>query len=235
MSRVTDNHRVRAEDKDEFYHDILDGLSVFLDSTLILDILHAIREYPLLRLGHSLNQSQVTCKRWLLDTLADTCGTGFGTVYVLGGWYGVLAAMLLHDPRFSVDKVVSVDIEPQCKPIAEALNRSRVESGKFEAVTADIYALNYARLIRSPARGKGPDLLINTSCEHLPDSGRWLDMIPSGTLLALQSNDYFDCEEHINCVADLEAFKRQMQLSEVLFQGQIKLKKYTRFMVVGSR
>ena len=84
---------LRPEDKDDFYHDILDGLSVYLDSPFIVDILHAIREYPTLRLGQSLNLGQVTCKKWVLDTLAEVGKTQFGSIYVLGGWYGVLAAM----------------------------------------------------------------------------------------------------------------------------------------------
>lgn len=235
MISVTDNHPVRPEDKDEFYHDVLDGLSVFLDSSLIRDILHAIREYPLLRLGHSLNESQVTCKKWLLDKLVESCATEFGNVYILGGWYGVLGAMFLHDTRFAIDKAVSIDIEPQCKPIADALNRTHVQSGKFESITGDVYDLDYAQLIRSTAGDVRPDLLINTSCEHLSDIKRWTDNIPDRTLMAVQSNDYFDCAEHINCVADAEAFSKQMPLSEVKYRGEMKLKKYTRFMLVGIK
>lgn len=235
MIKILDNHPLRPEDKDEFYHDILDGLSVFLGSALIDDVLHAIREYPLLRLGHSLNEAQVTSKKWLLDKLAQTTGTRFGCVYILGGWYGVLGAMFLHDPRFNVGKVVSVDIEPQCKPVAEALNRTHVVSGGFESRTADIYDLDYANLIRTEVQLPGPHLLVNTSCEHLPDFEAWLAMIPAQTLLAVQSNDYFDDHEHINCVADLDTFAQQVTLSEEKYRGQMELKKYTRFMLIGNK
>ena len=235
MIKILDNHPLRPEDKDEFYHDILDGLSVFLDSALIDDVLHAIREYPLLRLGHSLNESQVTSKKWLLDELAQTTGTHFGQVYILGGWYGVLGALFLHDPRFEVDKVVSVDIEPQCKPVAEALNRTHVASGRFEPRTADIYTLDYTGLISAEAQDPRPDLLINTSCEHLPDFERWLAMIPPQVLLAVQSNDYFDDHEHINCVPDLDTFSQQVALTEEKYRGQMALKKYTRFMLIGTK
>ena len=235
MISVTDNHLVRPEDKDEFYHDILDGLSVYLDSSLILDILHAIREYPLLRLGHSLNESQVMCKKWLLDQLAASWGTEFGVVYILGGWYGVLGAMILHDPRFSVAKVMSIDIDPQCKSIADALNRTHVQNGKFESTTGDVYDLDYDQLIQSTADDVGPDLLINTSCEHITDIESWVDKIPNRTLMAVQSNDYFDCEEHVNCAADLEAFIQQVPLSELKYRGEMALKKYTRFMLIGMK
>jgi len=227
---------VRAEEKDEFYHDILDGLSVFMDSPFILDILHAIREYPLLRLGQSLNLWQVSSKKWLLDTLSDIGETEFGEVYILGGWYGVLGAMLLHDPRFSIDKIVSVDIDPRCDPIAQALNRTHVECGKFESATADVYDLDYAGIVgQSAGNGGKPGLLINTSCEHLTDFELWFHRIPPQTLMVVQSNDYFSCDEHTNCAADLETFARQVPLSEVKYQGQMQLKKYTRFMLVGCK
>lgn len=227
---------VRPQDKDEFYHDILDGLSVFMDSSYVLDILHAIREYPILRLGHSLNLGQVTCKKWVLDTLADIGTTDLGTIYILGGWYGVLGAMFLHDPRFTIGKVVSVDIEPQCRPVAEALNRTNTENGRFESLTADIYDLDYrSMLFETSADDSRPDVVINTSCEHLAEFDRWFSRIPSGTLMIVQSNDYFDCEEHHNCAPDLESFKRQAPLSELIYEGRMKLKKYTRFMLIGRR
>ena len=53
--------------------------------------------------------------------------------------------------------------------------------------------------------------------------------------MVLQSNDYFSCDEHVNCVTTLQAFEQQAPLSETLFSGQLKLKKYTRFMQIGRR
>jgi hypothetical protein len=227
---------VRPEDKDEFYHDVLDGLSVFLGSAYIVDVTHALKTYPIPRLSHSLNPAQVACKRWLLDTLCDAGAAQFGRIYVLGGWYGVLGAMFLHDPRFNVDKVVSIDIDPQCRSIAEALNRSGVENGRFESLTADAYELDYPGLLAGgPDSAARPDLLVNTSCEHLTDFDRWYAKIPRGTLLALQSNDYFDCEEHDNCVPDIESFARQAPMAERIYEGHKKLRKYTRFMLIGRK
>ena len=52
--------------------------------------------------------------------------------------------------------------------------------------------LDYARL--------GADLVVNTSCEHIADLRGWLDLLPKGTSVLLQSNDYFSEPTHINCV-----------------------------------
>ena len=236
MNDFAQDEVVWSEGREEFFHDILEGLSVFFGSTFITDILDTISQYKVPTIGHALNYKQVTCKKWLIDKLSDTCGTEYGTVYILGGWYAVLAAMLLHDPRLDIRRVVSVDMDPQCKPISEALNRTHVNSGKFESITADILSLDYARLLRSSDADEGRlDLVINTSCEHLARFDTWFAKIPRQTLLALQSNDYFSCDEHVNCVVDLDAFKQQAPLAQLRYQGQMKVKKYTRFMLIGTR
>ena len=81
----------------------------------------------------------------------------------------------------------------------------------------------------------GSNLLINTSCEHLADFHLWFRRIPDGALAVLQSNDYFDCQEHFNCVPDLATFSRQAPLSELMYEGELKLRKYTRFMRIGLK
>lgn len=236
MNDLTKGKTVRPEAREEFFHDILEGLSVYFGSTFVTDILDTISQYQNPTIGHALNYKQVTCKKWLIDKLIDTCGTEYGTIYILGGWYAVLAAMLLHDPRLEINKVISIDMDPECKPISEALNRTHVNSGKFESVTADILSLDYTRLLHGPDVGKDqPGLVINTSCEHLSRFDTWFAKIPPQTLLALQSNDYFSCDEHVNCVEDLDAFKQQAPLAHLRYEGQMEVKKYTRFMLIGAK
>ena len=236
MNDLTQDKTIWSEAREEFFHDILEGLSVFFSSTFITDILDTISQYQTPTIGHALNYKQITCKKWLIDKLSDTCGTEYGTIYILGGWYAVLAAMLLHDPRLAIDRVVSIDMDPECKPISQALNRTHVNNGKFESVTADILALDYTRLLHGPDVDKDqPDLVINTSCEHLSRFDSWFAKIPRQTLLALQSNDYFSCVEHVNCVEDLDSFKQQAPLAHLKYQGQMKVKKYTRFMLIGEK
>jgi len=217
-------------DEDAFYGDILKGLAVYFDSAFISDIQKTARRFPGRALGYALNHNQTTSKKWLVDALYGAAGRRLGAVYVLGGWYGVLGAMLLHDRRFGVERVISVDIDPSCEPVARSLNHTHVETGRFEPLTADMYELDY--------RGVGlavPDTIINTSCEHLMRFDDWYRRIPEGMLMALQSNDFFDYEGHVNCVPTLRALRDQAPLAEVLFEGELKLKKYTRFMLIGRK
>lgn len=226
-SRTQKDLREGLSYDDEFYRDILDGLSRYLKNPFIADILETLSYSDVPELGSALNKNQMRCKKWLADELYATAGSQFGTLHVLGGWYGVLSAILLHDTRMQIGQAISYDLDPACQPVAESLNRSHVTSGKFEPRTADMHDLKF--------EGSRSDVIINTSCEHIEAFERWYAGLPAGMLLVLQSNDYYAIEEHINCVPDLEAFKQQAPMDELLFGGSLKLKKYTRFMLIGRK
>jgi len=205
-------------------------------------LLNARVPAPPADLQHALNHNQIACKTWLLDALFDALGGRFGTVSLLGGWYGVLGALLLGDDRFQVDRVLSYDIDPDCARVAGWLNRKHAPDGRFQAVTADVRDLDYERLdgrVAAPgAAGNGaqaPDLVINTSCEHITPTEAWYGRIPPETLQVLQSNDYFDCPDHVNCQTDLDAFKADLPMRELYYQGSMARKRYTRFMLIGRK
>ena len=223
--------------KDQFYKDLLDGLSLFYESRFITDIRNTALKFPVSKLGNALNRRQTASKLWLLNTLFDCHGAALGRVHVLGGWYGVLAALFIHDPRFEIERITSFDLDPTCAPIANSLNAANVERGLFEPITADILDLQYvSNSVRIDTLSlKLPHILINTSCEHLDNFDDWFATLPNDTLLVLQSNDYFSEPEHVNSVPDLAAFKRQARLSTTLFEGALEFDKYTRFMLIGRK
>jgi len=230
---VRKGHGVTTYD-DEFYRDILEGMAVYADSDFQRDVLAALTRHQEPGIGVALNKNQMASKLWLADSLFATLGARLGNVLVLGGWVGALGAVLLHDRRFDIRRVISIDIDARCAPIAESLNATHVRAGRFSARTADMLGLDYA-----PNTGRSADeradLIINTSCEHLPDFQRWYACVPDGQLLVLQSNDYFACNEHVNCVADLAAFRTQAPLAEPLFAGERRMRRYTRFMLIGRK
>ncbi len=220
-----------ALDKDEFYRDILEGMAVYTRSALQRDVLSTLVHHDEPALAQALNKNQIASKMWLADTLAESVGRDLGNVLILGGWFGVLGAVLLHDPRFAITRVASLDIDPRCAAIALAVNATHVRAGKFTALTADMLDYDYAGEEASPAA----DLVVNTSCEHVEDLDRWYRRIPAGQLLALQSNDYFACNEHVNCVPDLAAFRAQVPMRDVLYAGERKFRRYVRFMLIGRK
>jgi len=231
-------------DRDEFYQTILGGLASYREDPFILDVRDAVSADPTdVNFAYALNKNQLASKCWLMDELRRAAGSAFGTIYVLGGWYGTLSAMLLQDPRFDIGRAISVDIDPACEQKARSVNRTGESQGRFRAVTGDMLGMNYGPTGISTRDARGvetlvetsPDLVINTSCEHLSRFDAWYGQIPDGLLLALQSNDYFSCDEHVNCMPDLGAFRTQAPMRDLLYAGTLPRKRYSRFMLIGRK
>ena len=77
--------------------------------------------------------------------------------------------------------------------------------------------------------------MINTSCEHINNFKEWYDKIPVGKIVILQTNNYFDLPEHVNCSKSLDDFAEQTPMTEVLYAGELSLEKYSRFMRIGIK
>ncbi len=212
----------------DFTFDILRGLSRYTGSGLIAALAEAVIRHPFHNISQAVGHRQIRSKTWLRDELHSTLGGSFGEIWVVGGWYGVLSAILFDDPRFKIGRIVSIDADPDCAPVASTLNNGSALAGRFLAKTGDMHDVDYDGAER-------PDLVINTSCEHIPDLRAWLRLIPDGLPLVLQSNDYFSEPEHIGCVRNLAEFEDQARLSEVLFRGGYDTGKYTRFMLIGRK
>ena len=223
--------------RDQLYKDILDGLSLFYKSRFINDVRNTALHFPIPTLGFALNRKQTTSKLWLLDKLFECYGGNLGSVYILGGWYCVLGALIFHDPRFKVIKVISIDLNPNCAPIANSLNATSSAMGVFEPLTADILNMKYGETEISIDNQSfpPPSILINTSCEHIADFSTWFKSLPNNVLLVLQSNNYFSEPEHVNSVPNLSAFKQLAPLGSILYEGALELDKYTRFMLIGEK
>jgi hypothetical protein len=205
-------------------YDLARGIATYTANPLLAGLARVIAKHPGADIGNAFNPKQVACKLWAREKLFDSFGADFGRIAILGGWYGVLAAMLFDDPRFVIENIDSFDIDADVGTVAETLNRDW--SDRFCARTDDMYALDYQTL--------AADLVVNTSCEHIADLPAWLALLPKGSRVLLQSNDYFAEPTHINCVPSLEAFVAQAGLSEVVFSGALAQKKYTRFMLIGT-
>lgn len=220
---------MKPEPPVEAFHDLLRGMAALSGNRIVADIARLYGKGAPPDLSIACNHKQIASKQWLVEALAETMSRPDGPVWVLGAWYGVLGALLLDDVRLDLSEVVSLDIDPSCAGTAETLNHRHVETGRFRAVTADMTTLDFAAM-----RPK-PGLVINTSCEHLPDVPGWLASLPAGLPLLLQSNDYYREPDHRSCVPSLEAFKKQVGLGEIWFAGARPTKNYTRFMLIGRR
>lgn len=204
--------------------DLTRGIAVYTGSRLIQSLAMVVARHPEADIGTAFNRKQVACKLWARDKLHEHCGGRFDRIWIVGGWYGILGAMLCDDPRFEPGLIESIDIDPLAGPVAATMLAGMTD--RFAAVTADMYSLDYA--------GQRPDLVVNTSCEHILDLRGWLDLVPRGTRVLLQSNDYVREPSHVNCMPSAAAFSDAASLSHVAYTGELPMQNYTRFMLIGT-
>jgi hypothetical protein len=171
-------------------------------------------------------KGQIRSKVWLIENLKQHVDYQRGyKVAIYGGWNGVLAS-LLYNSRIGMRHITSVDIDPSCEEIASTMNKRHEMRGTFTAITADMceYTVEDA------------DIVINTSCEHITQEqyDGWLQQQPRDALIVVQSNNYFELPEHINCKNNVEEFKNASGLT-VWYSDTLNLPKYDRYMIIGNK
>ena len=202
----------------------------------ILWIADTLRQFPdkTQRILDCFWRGQIESKAWLVDQLNDLLlkGPDPQVIHIFGGWYGSLAVMLFDSATFPIKFVRSIDIDPACEPIADHMNKyNEMNQWRFKAFTSGMDEWQYDH---------EPTMVINTSCEHVDQHtyDTWFDRIPVGTLVVLQGNDFFSCEEHVRCSKDLQEFEQQSRLGDILYAGAYKTDAgsgYTRFMLIGKK
>jgi hypothetical protein len=167
-------------------------------------------------------RGQLNSKLWLIENLKPFINRPI-SVDIYGGWVGVLSSMLFQS-GLPVKTLRSIDIDASCQPIATMMNKGEEIQGRFTAVTGDMCD------IASEA-----DIVINTSCEHVTQQqfNKWISNISSSSILVLQSNNYH-IDEHTRPAESLEEFKQQSSI-DVMWEGQLQLPLYTRWMIIGKK
>lgn len=218
--------------------DILGRIGLLTNSSFLINLRNTINQKDV-DLSDCLSWGQIKSKRWLLEHLP----TDLGTVFICGGWYGTLAAMMFSEVPEKFDKIRSFDIDPSCATIAESINKTWTKDNwKFKASTLDIHDITYP-LTYETQRYDGsivelsdnPDTVINTSCEHIRNFDAWFDKIPANKLVILQSNNFEEIDDHVNCSSDLDEFRSRTPLDQTLYEGTLELQKYRRFMRIGFK
>jgi len=214
------------------------------DPPALFDTLpRVIRTFPDVDFRDAFSRGQILSKKWLVDELVKL-DINLGTVFLCAGWYGSLA-LLLFESGLKIEKIRSFDKDAECYKIADTINRPYVMSEwEFKAQTEDILHINYLdghtyNTYRASGEAQElydkPNTIVNTSCEHLTGFSLWYNLIPKGTLVALQTNNYFEIDDHINCVNDIDEFKKMAPLDNILYEGELNLEKYNRYMLIGYR
>lgn len=143
-------------------------------------------------------------------------------IVILGGWYGSILI-----PAFKyVNEITLIDLDD--KVIRIAKNRLFDHYKNVDFITADVFNLG-----KHFQRVENANLIINTSCEHMP-SMKKLEL-NTKAYFAYQSNNMYDIEGHINCVSSIEEFKYQLpDNAKVMIEDKITDERGTRFLLVGK-
>lgn len=169
---------------------------------------------------NSLNYNQQTCKKWLMKELlavrAEQNIKPFQKIDVIGSWYGnILVPLIQAHLRYNELTLNELDEET-----------ARL-SKKYLLWDYDV-KFRLGDATQNTYKGS-ENLIINTSAEHMAPIKSWK------SLMCIQSNNYREVEEHINCVDSAEELADMYGMNKVYFAGALHMTNYTRFMVIGRR
>jgi len=243
---------LRSMDREEFDQFVIKTQLSKLDQQFPDDkIFRSILNYLKLDLDNeplqdAFSRSQIKSKIWLIEQLAHL-QTHYKQVVVLAGWFGQIKSIFDQQLTYGKMRVVELD-RSACEISDHVFNASNLENHKVKSVCADINALTlhkngYEWSVENFRDGTAynekflPDLIINTSAEHMTEE--WFHQLrfkqlASDPIVAIQSNNLFDLEEHVNCVHSVDHMMKKFPMREVLFAGELQLKGYKRVMLIGK-
>ena len=142
-------------------------------------------------------------------------------IVILGGWYGSILI-----PAFKeVKRITIIDLNDDVIRIAK--NRLFNHYKNVDFITGDVFNERYKGRIQNA------DLIINTSCEHMPSMKKL--NLETKSYFAYTSNNMYDIEGHINCVSSIEEFKYQLpDNAKVMIEDRIVDERGTRFLLIGK-
>jgi hypothetical protein len=177
--------------------------------------------------ANSFRAKQIMSKQWLIDSLREHSTSNPKRVLILGSWYCTVLPYMLIKTYPEIERIDCVDSDPNLEQTAQLFLKLMEYEDKVKPITED--AAEYL----SRCDHSEYDLIINTSCEHMPfDMDRF---VKSGTMYAFESNNFNDIEEHINCKESLAEFKKSTGLTVITYCGKKPMGGYDRYLVIGEK
>ena len=192
-----------------------------IDLKLLKNIMEEVRENK--DLLDSFSPNQFKSKLKLINHIKDLNILNKNSeIVIFGSWYGSILIPAFYN---DVKQITAIDIDP--KVISKAKYKI------FKDYNVDFISKDVFDWAPDSSRIKKTDLIINTSCEHMrPMKELKLD---TKAYFAYQSNNMLSIEGHINCVYDLDDFKKQLpDNAKVMIEDEIKDERGTRFLLIGK-
>ncbi len=173
----------------------------------------------------SVSPKQLWCKKWLIRKLIDT-NIEFKNIHLYGGWFGYPIIDFLSR-TYKIKSLTNID----CDHDAILVNK------RFSKEYFNHHFVEYSKLAVEQFVGdfQNIDLVINTSSEHMNDLPELIKnkLYNENCVFALQSNNMFNIDDHINCVNSKEELIEKSGLNNILYAGTQNMETYSRFMVIG--
>lgn len=199
-------------------------MSSIWPNDLLVNKLHQITLLNDNILSTVFSKSQVLSKLWMAEALNKTNALSFDNVLLIGGWL-THHSLFLKDIKFN--RLYSIDPDADINPLINIMNPDAHVSNKNieECFDNNNNIIFNSQVIQ-------PDLVINTSAEHMDNT--WYEKLKPGTPVLLQSNSSPEYG-HINYCADFGIFLKKYPMSTLYFRGETVFPKYRRFMLYGAK
>ena len=180
--------------------------------------------YRIKDLIHSVDKNHWKSKQWLVDEFYKLYNHTDGSFYIGGGWYGLLAHLIRDAwPNESLN-ITSGDIDPRCEEFGWKL----FHSSDINFMTEDMVSRDLSEY----------SAVISTSCEHIEPQilEKFIKSKRKDAWVVLQSNNYYELDEHINCYPNATSFANWVKplVKKIHFTGTLNLGDFNRFMVIGK-
>lgn len=170
----------------------------------------------------SFRPNQIRSKMWLVENILNV-KTQFNNVAVIGSWNGILLYELIKD---HVEHWHFYDQDDRVH-----WDRARYfEINKMDTNYSSLSG-DAVQMFNGTSLHEQYDLIINPSCEHMPDI-----RAEEGPLYALTSNNYVQVPEHINTVEHEEDLAVKNNINDIRYKGKIQIETpvpYERYCVIG--
>lgn len=199
-------------------------MSLIWPKDQIIDKLHRITLLNSSILSTVFSKSQILSKLWMAETLNKSNTLSFNNILLVGGWlthHSLFLKDIAYNNLYSIDPDASINTLIDIMNPAVHISNKNIE----ECFDHDNNIIFNDQLLT-------PDLVINTSAEHM--SNDWFEKLKPGTAVLLQSNSSPEYG-HINYCADFGVFLKKYPMATLYFRGETVFPKYKRFMLHGVK
>lgn len=145
-------------------------------------------------------------------------------IVIFGCWYGSILIPMFKEAR----RITLIDTDDVVMRISKNRLFNHYKNVNLDYVIDDVF--NWAPTAK---RIKWCDLIINTSCEHMRPMKEL--NLNTNAYFAYTSNNMFDIKGHINCVNNIEEFKKQLpDTAKVLSENEVTDERGSRYLIVGK-